>query len=83
MVDQILGIHAKLVVEQVFVERCDAHEIIGAVLFETRRHAGTDAPDVGDGAVRPDLLAKGLVVKYPDTAGHVFGGDVERHFCLE
>ena len=83
MVDQVLGIDAELVIEQVLVEGRDAHQVVDAVLFETRRHAGANTPDVGDGAMRPDLLAKGLVVKYPDTAGRVFGGDVERHFCLE
>ena len=83
VVDEIFGIDAELVVEQVFVERRDAHQIIDAVLFEPRRHAGADAPDIGDGAVGPDLFAKGLVVEYANAAGYVLGGNVERHLGLE
>ena len=83
MVDEILGIDAELVVKQVFVERRDAHQIVDAVFLETGRHAGADAPDVGDGAMGPDLLAKGLVVEYADAAGYVLGGNVECHLGLE
>ena len=83
MVDEILGIDAELVVKQVFVERRDAHQIVGAVFFESCCHAGSDAPDVGDGTMGPDLLAKGLVVEYADAAGYVLGSDVERYLGLE
>ena len=83
VVDEIFGIDAELIVKQVFVERGDAHQIVDAVLFETGRHAGADAPDVGDGAMGPDLLAKGPVVEYADAAGYVLGGNVERYLGLE
>ena len=83
MVDKILGIDAELVVEQVFVERRDAHQIVDAVFFESCCHAGPNAPDVGDGAMGPDLLAKGLVVEFADAAGYVLGGNVECHLGLE
>ena len=83
MVDEILGIDAELVVKQVFVERRDAHQIVDAVFLETGRHAGADAPDVGDGAMGPDLLAKGLVVEFSDATGHVLGGDIECNLGLE
>ena len=83
MVDEILGIDAELVVEQVFVERGDAHQVVDAILFESGCHTGADAPDVGDGAMGPDLLAKGLVVEFADATGYVLGGDVERNLGLE
>ena len=83
MVDEIFGIDAELVVEQVFVERRDAHQIVDAVFLEAGCHAGTDAPDIGDGTMGPDLLAKGLVVEYADAAGYVLGGNVERYLGLE
>ncbi len=83
MVDEILGIDAEFVVKQVFVERGDAHQIVYPVLFEAGCHAGADAPDIGDGAMGPDLLAKGLVVEYTDAAGYVLSGNVERHLGLE
>ena len=83
MVDKILGIDAELVVEQVFVERRDAHQIVDAVFFEAGCHAGADAPDIGDGTMGPDLLSKGLVVEYADAAGYVLGGNVESHLGLE
>ena len=82
-VDEILGIDAELVVKQIFVERGDTHQIVDTVLFESGCHAGADAPDVGDGAMGPDLLAKGLVVEFADATGHVLGGDIERHLGLE
>ena len=83
VVDKVLGIDAELVVEQVFVERGDPHQVIDAVLLEAGRHAGADAPDVGDGAVGPDLLAEGFVIEYADTAGYVLGGDIECHLGLK
>ena len=83
MVDKILGIDAELVVEQVFVECGDPHQVVDAVFLEAGRHAGADAPDVGDGTVRPDLLAEGFVVEYADAAGNVLGGDVECNLGLE
>ena len=83
MVDEIFGIDAELVVEQVFVERRDAHQIVDAVFFESCCHAGSNAPDVGDGTVGPDLLAKGLVVEHANAAGYVLGGNVERYLGLE
>ena len=83
MVDEIFGIDAELVVKQVFVERRDAHQIVDAVFLEAGCHAGTDAPDIGDGTMGPDLLAKGLVVEYADAAGYVLGGNVERYLGLE
>ena len=83
VIDKILGIDAELVVEQVFVERGDTHQIEDAVFFESCCHAGADAPDIGDGAMGPDILAKGLVVEYTDAAGYVFGGNVERYLGLE
>ena len=83
MVDEILGIDAELVVKQVFIERRGAHQIVDAVFLETGRHAGADAPDVGDGAVRPDFLAERLVVEYADAAGYVLGGDIECNLGLE
>ena len=83
VVDKVLGIDAELVVEQVLVESGNTHQVVDTVLFEPRCHAGTDAPDIGNGAVGPDLLAKGFVIELADAAGHVFGGDIERHFCLE
>ena len=83
VVDKILGIDAELVVEQVLVECGDAHQIVDAVFFESCCHAGPDAPDVGDGAVRPDFLAERLVVEYADAAGYVLGGNVECHLGLE
>ena len=83
VVDEIFGVDAELVVKQVFVECRDAHQIVDAVFLETGRHAGADAPDVGDGAMGPDLLAKGLVVEFADATGYVLGGDVERHLGLE
>ena len=83
MIDKIFGIDAELVVEQVFVKGGDAHQVVDAILFESGCHAGADAPDVGDGAMGPDLLAKGLVVEYADAAGYVLGGNVERYLGLE
>ena len=83
MVDKILGIDAEFVVEQVFVEGRDAHQIVDAVFFEAVCHARPDAPDVGDGAVRPDFLAERLVVEYADAVGYVLGGNVECHLGLE
>ena len=83
VVDEILGIDAELVVEQVFVECGDPHQVVDAVLFEAGRHAGADAPDIGDGAVGPDLLAEGFVVEHADTAGYVLGSDVECHLGLK
>ena len=83
VVDEIFGIDAEFVVEQVLVECGDAHQVVDAVFLETGRHAGADAPDVGDGAMGPDLLAKDLVVEYANAAGYVLGGDVERHLGLE
>lgn len=79
----MLGIDAELVVEQVFVERRDPHQVVDAVFLETGRHAGADAPDVGDGAMGPDLLAKGLVVECADATGHMLGGDIECYLGLE
>ena len=83
MVDKVLGIDAELVVEQVLVESGNTHQVVDTVLFESRCHAGADTPDIGDGAVGPDLLAKGFVIELADAAGHVLGGNVERHLCLE
>ena len=83
VVDKIFGIDAELIVKQVFVERGDTHQIVDAVLFEAGCHAGADAPDIGNGTMRPDLLAKGLVVEYADAAGYVLGGNVERYLGLE
>ena len=83
VVDEILGIDAELVVKQVFVERRDAHQIVDAVFFESCCHAGADAPDIGDGTMGPDFLAKGLIVEYADAAGYVLGGDIECNFGLE
>ena len=83
VVDEIFGVDAEFVVEQVFVECGDAHQVVDAVFLETGRHAGADAPDVGDGAMGPDLLAKGLVVEFADATGHVLGGDIECYLGLE
>ena len=83
VVDEILGIDAELVVKQVFVERRDAHQIVDAVFFESCCHAGADAPDIGDGTMGPDFLAKGLIVEYADAAGYVLGGDIECNLGLE
>ena len=83
VVDEIFGIDAEFVVEQVLVECGDAHQVVDAVFLETGRHAGADAPDVGDGAMGPDFLAKGPVVEYADAAGYVLGGNVERYLGLE
>ena len=83
VVDEIFGIDAEFVVEQVLVECGDAHQVVDAILFESGCHTGADAPDVGDGAVGPDLFAKGFVVEYANAAGYVLGGDVERHLGLE
>ena len=83
VVEEIFGIDAELIVQQVLVERCDAHQIIDAVFFEAGCHAGADAPDIGDGAVGPDLFANGFVVEYANAAGYVLGGDVERHLGLK
>ena len=83
VVDKIFGIDAEFVVEQVLVERCDPHQVVDTVFLETGRHAGADAPDVGDGAMGPDLLAKGLVVECADATGHMLGSDVECYLGLE
>ena len=83
VVDEIFGVDAELVVEQVLVECGDAHQVVDAVFLETGRHAGADAPDVGDGAMGPDLLAKGLVVEFADATGHVLGGDIKCNLSLE
>ena len=83
VVDEIFGIDAELVVKQVFVERRDAHQIVDAVFLETGRHAGADTPDIGNGTMRPDLLAKDLVVEHADATGHVLGGDIECDLGLE
>ncbi len=69
--------------KQVFVERRDAHQIVDAVFLEAGCHAGTDAPDIGDGTMGPDFLAKGLVFEYADAAGYVLGGDIECNLGLE
>ena len=83
VVDEILGIDAEFIVKQVFVERGYAHQVVDAVLFEPGRHAGADTPDIGDGSMRPDLLAKGFVIEYADAAGYVLCGNIERHLSLE
>ena len=83
MVDEILGIDAELVVEQVLVEGGNTHQVVDTVLFESRCHAGADTPDIGDGAVGPNFLAEGFVVEYADTAGYVLGSDVECHLGLK
>ena len=83
VVDEIFGIDAELVVEQVLVECGDTHQVVDAILFESCCHAGADAPDIGDGTMGPDLFAKGLVVEYADAAGYVLGGDIERYLGLE
>ena len=83
VVDKIFGIDTKFVVEQVLVECGDAHQVVDAILFESGCHAGADAPDVGDGAVGPDLFAKGFVVEFADAAGYVLGGDIECYLGLE
>ena len=83
VVDKILGIDAELVVEQVFVERRDPHQVVDTILFESGCHTGADTPDIGDGTMGPDLLAKSFVVEYADAAGYVLGGNIERYLSLE
>ena len=83
VVDEVLGVHAELPVEQLGVEPAHAEEVVHAVLLQARRDARPHVPDVGDGAVRPDLLLEGGLVEDADAVGGVLGQDVEGHLCQE
>ena len=83
VVDQVLGRHAELAVQKRIVERGHPHQVGRAVFGEARRDARSDAPDVGDGPMPPDLLAKQLLVEVPDAVVDVLRRDIERHLGQE
>ena len=78
MVDEVLRVHAELLVEEALVDLGDPGEVLHVVLEEPPRDAGADAPDVGDGAVVPDLAPELPLVEVPDVIVHVLGRHVER-----
>ena len=56
VVDEILGIGAKLFVQNSAVEFRDAFEVVNAVLREPTGDAGAYVPDIGDGTMGPKGL---------------------------
>ena len=83
MIDEILGVDPKLTIEHLLIEPAHAEQVAHTVFFKTSRNARADVPDVGDGAVRPDLLLERRLVENADAVGGMLGRDVERDLGKE
>ena len=79
MVDEVFGVHPEFPIEDLLVERGDSHQVVDAVRFEPVRYARPYAPDVGEGAMRPDVLAESFGIERADSVLLVFGADIEGH----
>ena len=83
MVDKVFGVHAELPVEHFGVQGGYAGKVLRAMACQTPRDARSDAPDVRDRAVKPDLLLERAFVQETDVVGRVLGRDVQGYFGQE
>ena len=83
MVEQEQPVLTELLHDRFLRQGAYAREVEDAVPLESSRDAGADPPDVGDGAVKPNLALPRVVVEYADAVGSMFGAHVERHLRHE
>ena len=83
VVDEVLGVDPELAIEHLGVEPAHTEQVVHAVFLKTCRNTWADVPDVGDGAVRPDLLLERHLVENADAVGRMLGRDVERDLGKE
>lgn len=83
MIDEVLGVHPELAVEHVRIHLGHALQIEHPVLREPPSNARPDVPNVGDGPMPPDALAKGARIELAHPIRRVLGRDVERHLREE
>ena len=83
VIEQEQPVLAELLHDRFLRQGAYAREVENAAPLESSRDAGADSPDVGDGAVEPNLALPRVVVEHADAVGGVLGAHVERHLRHE
>ena len=80
MVNQDLGIHAKLSVERLFGSHRKLSHRMNPHARQPLRRALAHAPKIGDGPMIPERRFVAFLGELPEEARTMLGGDVERDF---
>ena len=83
VIDEIFGVFAEFAVQHLGIGSAYAGQVVCAVLRQTPRNARPNAPDIGDGAVKPHLALERFGVKLSDAVGRVLGTDIKRYLRLK
>ena len=83
VVEQEQPVLAELLHDRLLRQGAYAREVEDAAPLESSCDAGADSPDVGDGAVEPNLALPRVIVEHADAVGGVLGAHVERHLRHE